>query len=95
MAGLLALGLTLGAVPASAQEDTTPPTLVRGEIDGGTMTLFFSEALVKDAVSPRLFRVNVLRCPPIDCGRSFTSRGEVKDQRQHGDGRLGSWTGQE
>ena len=39
-AGLLGLALALGAVPASAQEDTTPPTLVRGEADGGTITAF-------------------------------------------------------
>ena len=38
--------LLLGAGTAQAQTvDTTPPTLDRGEIDGGTMTLYFSEAL--------------------------------------------------
>ena len=30
--------------------DTTPPTLVRGEIDGGTVTLYFSEPLDPDSV---------------------------------------------
>ena len=33
-----------GGVPAVAR-DTTPPRLLRGEVDGGTMRLFFSEAL--------------------------------------------------
>ncbi len=30
--------------------DTTPPTLVRGEVDGGTMTLYFSETLDPDSI---------------------------------------------
>ena len=33
--------------------DTTPPTLVRGEIDGGTMILYFSEALDPDSTAGR------------------------------------------
>ena len=36
--------------------DTTPPRLVRGEIDGGTMTLYFSETLDPDSVGG-VFRV--------------------------------------
>ena len=38
--------------------DTTPPRLERGEIDGGTVTLFFSEALDPNSVGGR-FRVTV------------------------------------
>ena len=38
--------------------DTTPPTLVRGEIDGGTVTLYFSEPLDPDSVGGH-FRVTV------------------------------------
>ena len=44
--------------PVSNSADTTPPRLVRGEIDGGTMTLYFSEALDPDSVGGR-FRVQV------------------------------------
>ncbi len=33
--------------------DTTPPRLVRGEVDGGTMRLFFSEALDPDSTGGR------------------------------------------
>ena len=38
--------------------DTTPPVLVRGEIDGDTMTIFFSEPLDEDAVGG-IFRVSL------------------------------------
>ena len=38
--------------------DTTPPWLVRGEVDGGTMTLYFSEALDPDSVGG-YFRVTL------------------------------------
>ena len=34
----------------AVRTDTTPPTLERGEIDGGTMTLYFSEPLDPDSV---------------------------------------------
>ena len=32
---------------AADQPDTTPPRLVRGEMDGGTITLYFSERWTK------------------------------------------------
>ena len=38
--------------------DTTPPRLVRGEIDGDTITLYFSEALDEDSVGGH-FRVDL------------------------------------
>ena len=38
--------------------DTTPPTLVRGEIDGGTMTLYFNEALDPNSTGGR-FKLQV------------------------------------
>ena len=38
------------AARRAATPDTTPPELVRGEIDGGTVTLTFSEALDPDSV---------------------------------------------
>ena len=47
------------AVPMSSdQTDTTPPRLVRGEIDGDTMTFYFSEALDESATGSR-FRVTL------------------------------------
>ena len=36
---------------AADATDTTPPQLVRGEIDGDVMTIYFSEALDEDSVS--------------------------------------------
>ena len=59
MAGALGLALLLGVAPASAQEDTTPPTLERGEIDGGTLTLTFSEPLDEDWIPGPSFRMNL------------------------------------
>ena len=38
--------------------DTTPPTLERGEIDGGTMTLTFDEPLDEDWIPGPSFRLN-------------------------------------
>ena len=38
---------------APGQPDTTPPRLVRGEIDGDTMTFYFSEPLDEDATGCR------------------------------------------
>ena len=40
------------------QTDTTPPRLVRGEIDGDTMTFYFNEALDENATGSR-FRVTL------------------------------------
>ena len=45
--------------PVANSADTTPPELVRGEIDGGTVTLYFSEALDEDSVGG-YFRLRVL-----------------------------------
>ena len=47
---------------AADATDTTPPRLVRGEIDGDVMTIYFSEALDEDSVSVNAgdsFRVNL------------------------------------
>ncbi len=43
---------------AGNQTDTTPPRLERGEIDGDTMTFYFSEAMDEDAVGSQ-FRVTL------------------------------------
>ena len=46
---------------AADATDTTPPRLVRGEIDGDIITLYFSELLDEDSVSSRVgdyFRIN-------------------------------------
>ncbi len=55
-----AVGFTDRAADAA---DTTPPQLVRGEIDGDVITLYFSEALDEDSVSSRVgdyFRVSLM-----------------------------------
>ncbi|MDE0024189.1 MAG: SwmB domain-containing protein, partial [Spirochaetaceae bacterium] len=61
MVALLAAVATALAPFAAAQApDTTPPTLVRGEIDGTTMTLYFNEALDGTSVpAARAFRTTV------------------------------------
>ena len=41
------------ATPDTAPSDTTPPELLRGEVDGATMRLTFSEALDPDATGGR------------------------------------------
>ena len=64
--------------------DTTPPTLVRGELDGGTVTLYFSEALDPDSTGG-IFRVN-LEHPKCDrsvrlrghCWNTFDATGDVE-----------------
>ena len=68
--------------PVANSADTTPPELVRGEIDGGTVTLYFSEALDEDSVGG-LFRVTLER--PCDrsvwflgCGIAFSATGGVE-----------------
>ena len=57
---LAAVATAVGLAPFSAAHaaDTTPPTLVRGEVDSGTVILFFSEALDPDSVGGT-FRVTV------------------------------------
>ena len=48
--------------PVVNSADTTPPRLVRGEIDGDTMTLYFSEALDEGSAGDGdYFRVNWLK----------------------------------
>ena len=55
-AGNEAAGFTGRTVEAT---DTTPPRLVRGEIDGDLITLYFSEALDEDSIGERnYFRLN-------------------------------------
>ena len=84
MAGALGLALLLGVAPASAQEDTTPPTLERGEIDGGTMTLTFSEPLDEDWIPGPSFRMN-LEYRLCSGGRSFCA-ADFPDGAHPGDG---------
>ena len=59
---------------ANVAADTTPPELVRGEIDGGTVTLYFSEPLDPDSVGGR-FQVTVWRSEMRSL--SFYARGDV------------------
>ena len=54
--------------------DTTPPELVRGEIDGGTMTLWFSEPLDPDATAGR-FKLQVRYA--LNALTTFYAAGEV------------------
>ena len=56
--------------------DTTPPRLVRGEIDGGTMTLYFSEALDPDSVGGT-FRVTILLSTGVRSSFSATGEREI------------------
>ena len=58
--------------------DTTAPRLLRAEIDGDTLTLYFSEALDEDSIGG-IFRVNLWYdgCSPI-CHGPFTAAGEVE-----------------
>ena len=53
--------------------DAAPPQLVRGEVDGGTMTLFFSEALDPGATGGR-FMVDLARETPT---AGFLTAGPV------------------
>ncbi len=80
----LALTLLLGAVPAFAQDDTTPPTLTGGEIDGGTVTLTFSEPLDETSAGGSFWLTLHVLCTdhngmnPQACGASFPATGEVE-----------------
>ena len=57
--------------------DTTPPELVRGEIDGDTLIIHFSEALDEDALGGR-FRVNLQM---IDRSGNAPDYGECRNTR--------------
>ena len=68
--------------PVSNSADTTPPRLVRGEIDGGTMTLYFSEPLDPDEKGGH-FRVTLAYpCHPSAwlprCASVFPATGNVE-----------------
>ncbi len=90
MKGMRALGLALvllGAVPAFAQDDTTPPTLTGGEIDGETVTLTFSEPLDETAAGGGFRLTLCVLCnaghprtgmTPHFCNVSFTATGGVE-----------------
>ena len=55
-----ATAAVLAPFAAAQAQDTTPPTLVRGEIDGTIMTLYFNEALDGTSVpAARAFRTTV------------------------------------
>ena len=59
--------------------DTTPPTLVRGEVDGSTLTLYFSEPLDEDSggAGDYFFRLSML-IHPERVNHTFIARGEVE-----------------
>ena len=61
--------------PVANSADTTPPRLVRGEIDGGTMILWFSEPLDPASVEGR-FTVTVQFW--ADRWRTFLAKGGVE-----------------
>ncbi|MYA61150.1 MAG: hypothetical protein F4X94_01025, partial [Dehalococcoidia bacterium] len=64
--------------------DTTKPTLVRGEIDGDVVTLYFSEPLNEHSVGGRVqMKVRGIYCVGSDkcgetCTLSFTARGKMQ-----------------
>ena len=60
---------------APDQPDTTPPVLLRGEVDRTTLTYYFSEALNEDVVGGT-FRVS--RQPSQRQGFTYTASGEVE-----------------
>ena len=60
---------------AADSTDTTQPRLVRGEIDGGTITLYFSEALDEDSVGG-YYRVTIR--DRWGSGITFTASGPVE-----------------
>ena len=60
----LVLGLTLAgalfAAPAAMAQDTTPPTLVKVEVEGRVLTYTFNEELNRNSVpEPSAFRVHI------------------------------------
>ena len=61
--------------PVANAADTTPPELVRGEIDGGTVTLYFSEPLDPDSVGG-IFRVTMRLSHGL--WESFSAVGEIE-----------------
>ena len=75
-AGNEVTGFTDQAV-TSVTGDITPPELVRGEIDGGTISLYFSEPLDPDWAGVGDFQVFV-RLPPPGVSRSLIARGPVE-----------------
>ena len=67
--------------PVANSADTTPPELVRGEIDGGTMTLTFSETLDEDATGGFFYvHLHYPNCdhPFMTCGISTRATGTVQ-----------------
>ncbi len=82
---LAAVATALAPFAAAQAPDTTPPTLVRGEIDGTTMTLYFSETLDTTSVpAARAFWAQVnfpcSSCRPgwiCRCGSTCWSKGPV------------------
>ena len=60
---------------APGQPDTTPPVLLRGEVDRTTLTYYFSEALNEDVVGGYFL---VHRQPSHRQGASYRAGGEVE-----------------
>ena len=73
--------------------DNTPPRLVRGEIDGGTVTLYFSEPLDPDSIGGR-FRATI-RLESSGRMYGFTPRGEIEISGNTVTVGLGSYRGQQ
>ena len=73
--------------------DTTPPRLVRGEVDGGTVTLYFNEPLDPDSVGGR-FRATI-RLAQSGIKHSFTPSGEIEISGNTVTVGLGSYRGQQ
>ncbi len=73
---LAAVATALAPFAAAQAPDTTPPTLVRGEIDGRTVTLYFSEALDTNSKGG-WFRVEIYGVHGSISTNSFTAKGEV------------------
>ena len=59
LAFAIGLALLLGAGPAHAQTDDTPPTVESGTVDGTTLTLTFSENLRETNTSGLQFALTV------------------------------------
>ena len=61
--------------------DVTPPTLVRGEVDGQMLTLFFNEPLDEDHNEDHWFRVRLNDRPYSHTERSVSSDVQISGHR--------------
>ena len=65
----------------SVGADVTPPTLVRGEVNGDMMTLFFNEPLDEDYNEDHWFRVRLQRRPYTHVEFYFSSDVHISGHR--------------